>query len=180
MLGLTRPASTGPEQSCRQCGAQRPGSSVTFCRRCGIPYGSAPSTQAQLPSCPICYLTVDDAGLLASLSGSGRRLAIAEHVVEHERYPVGDDDWLETLRVGDRIRVGAGYAPFDLVRRYLVTGVMDGGRGRQYQHDAIVTAISQIARWGTGEIDVFADQDDWRAARQAVTQLMARYHRDRG
>jgi hypothetical protein len=180
MLGLTRPASAGPEQSCRQCGAQRPGPSVTFCRRCGIPYGSAPSAQAQLPSCPVCYVTVDDAGLLVSLTGSGRRLPIAEHVVEHDRYPVGDDDWLETIRVGDRIRVGAGYAPFDLVRRYLVTGAVDGGRGRQYQHDAIVTAISQIARWGTGEIDVFADQDDWRAARQAVTRLMERYHRDRG
>ena len=179
MLGLTRPASAGPEQSCRQCGAQRPGPSVTFCRRCGIPYGSAPSAQAQLPSCPVCYVTVDDAGLLASLTGSGRRLPIADHVAEHDRYPVGDDDWLETLRVGDRIRVGSGYAPFDLVRRYLVTGVVDGGRGRQYQHDAIVTAISQIARWGTGEIDVFADQDDWRAARLAVTRLMERYHRDR-
>src|SRR5450755_1345613 len=120
MLGLTRPAPATPEQSCRQCGAARPGPSVTFCRRCGIPYGSAPSAQAQLPSCPICYVTVDDAGLLASLAGSGRRVAIAEHVTEHERYPVGDDDWLESLRVGDRIKVGDGWAPFDLVRRYLV------------------------------------------------------------
>ena len=77
--------------------------------------------------------------------------------------------------MGDRIRVGDGWAPFDLVRRYLVTGVVDGGRGRQYQHDAIVMAISQVARWGTGEIDVFADQDDWRAARLAVTRLMERY-----
>lgn len=178
MLGLTRPASSGPEQSCRQCGAQRPGPSVTFCRRCGIPFGAAPSAEATLPSCPVCYETVDDAGLLASLTGSGRHVPIAEHVVEHERYPVGDDDWLETLRVGDRIRVGGGYAPFELVRRYLVTGIVDGGRGRQYQHDAIVTAISQIARWGTGEIDVLADQDDWRAARLEVTRLMERYHRD--
>jgi len=177
MLGLTRPASNATEQSCRQCGAVRPHPSVTFCRRCGITFGSAPSAEALLPSCPICYLTVDDAGLLASLAGTGRRLPIAEHVIEHERHPVGDDDWLETLRVGDRVRVGAGYAPFDLLRRYLVTGVVDGGRGRQYQHDAVVTAISQIARWGTGEIDVFADQDDWRAARLAVTRMMERYHR---
>jgi hypothetical protein len=179
MLGVTRPAAAPASQSCRQCGALRPSGSVTFCRRCGIPFGSAPSAQAQLPSCPVCYLTVDDDGLLASLAGSSRPLPIAEHLVEHERYPVGDDDWLETLRVGDRIRVGGGWAPFDLVRRYLVTGVVDGGRGRTFQHDAVVTAISQIARWGTGEIEVFADQDDWRTARLAVTRLMERYHRDR-
>ena len=180
MLGMTRPAAAPAGPSCLQCGALRPNPGVTFCRRCGIPYGSAPSAEAQLPSCPVCYVTVDDAGLIASPAGSGRRQAIAEHLVEHERYPVGDDDWLETLRVGDRIRIGQGWAPFDLVRRYLVTGIVDGGRGRQYQHDAIVTAISQVARWGTGEIDVFADQDDWRAARLAVTRMMERYHRDRG
>jgi hypothetical protein len=177
MLGLTRSAAARTIQSCRQCGAFQPSGSVTFCRRCGIPFGDAPSAEARLPSCPVCYLTVDDAGLLASLAGSPRRLPIADHLVEHERYPVGDDDWLETLRVGDRIRIGDGWAPFDLVRRYLVTGVVDGGRGRQFQHDTIVTAISQVARWGTGEIDVFADQDDWRAARLAVTRLMERYHR---
>ena len=179
MPGLTRSAVAPTRQSCRQCGALQPTGSVTFCRRCGIPYGSAPSAEARLPSCPICYRTVDDAGLLASLAGSPRRLAIADHIVEHERHPVGDDDWLETLRVGDRIRIGDGWAPFDLVRRYLVTGVVDGGRGRRFQHDAIVMAISQVARWGTGEIDVFADQDDWRAARLAVTRLMERYHRHR-
>jgi hypothetical protein len=179
VLGLTRRALTPTGQSCRQCGALQPNGSGTFCRRCGIPYGSAPSVEAQLPSCPICYVTVDDAGLLASLAGSPRRLPIAEHIVEHERYPVGDDEWLETLRVGDRIRVNDGWAPFDVVRRYLVTGIVDGGRGRQYQHDAIVTAMSQIARWGTGDIDVLADQDDWRTARQVVTRMMERYHRNR-
>lgn len=180
MLGLTRSAAVSTSQSCRQCGALQPNGSVSFCRRCGIAYGSAPSTEAQLPSCPICYVTVDDAGLLASLAGSSRRLPIADHLVEHERHPVGDDEWLETLRVGDRIRVGGGWAPFDLVRRYLVTGVVDGGRGRQVRHDAIVMAMSQVARWGTAEIDVFADQDDWRAARLAITRLMERYHRARG
>ncbi len=178
MLGLTRSASTG-SPSCRQCGAVQPAAAIGFCRRCGIPWDSAPSAQAELPCCPICYLTVDADGLLAALAGSHRRLPIADHILEHERYPVGDDDWLETLRVGDRIRVGQGWAPFALVRRYLVTGLLDGGRGRSFQHDAIVTAISQVARWGTGEIEVFADQDDWREARQAVTQLMERYHRQR-
>ncbi len=179
MLGLTRSAAAPTSQSCRQCGALQPNGAVTFCRRCGIPYGSAPSVEAHLPSCPICYVTVDDAGLLASLAGSSRRLPIADHLVEHERHPVGDDEWLDTLRVGDRIRVGDGWAPFDLVRRYLVTGLVDAGRGRRVQHDAIIMAMSQVARWGTGDIDVFADQDDWRAARLAVTRLMERYHSNR-
>jgi hypothetical protein len=179
MLGLTRSAAAPTSQSCRQCGALQPNGAVTFCRRCGIPYGSAPSVEAHLPSCPICYVTVDDAGLLASLAGSSRRLPIADHLVEHERHPVGDDEWLDTLRVGDRIRVGDGWAPFDLVRRYLVTGLVDAGRGRRLQHDAIIMAMSQVARWGTGDIDVFADQDDWRAARLAVTRLMERYHSNR-
>ncbi|MGH2512979.1 MAG: hypothetical protein ACRDGQ_09855 [Candidatus Limnocylindrales bacterium] len=127
----------------------------------------------------MCYRTVDDDGLLPSLGASARRLPIADHVVEHERYPVGDDDWLESLRVGDRIRVGEAWAPFDLVRRYLVTGVVDAGRGRKVLHDAVVTAMSQLARWGNAEADIFADQAEWRVARQAVTRLMERYHRDR-
>lgn len=179
MLGLIRTASAAAPQSCRQCGAARPNPSITFCRRCGIPYGSAPSAEARLPSCPVCYRTVDDDGLLPSLTGSGRRLPISDHLVEHDRHPVGDDDWLESLRVGDRIRIGDAWAPFDLVRRYLVTGLVDAGRGRKVLHDAVVTAISQLARWGNAEVDVFADQEEWRAARQAVTRLMERYHRDR-
>ncbi len=177
MLGLTRPAPGAPILSCRQCGAGQPNRSVAYCRRCGIPYGSAPSAEARLPSCPVCYRTADDDGLLPSPGGPARRLPIADHLVEHERYPVGDDEWLETLRVGDRIRVGDGWAPFELVRRYLVTGVIDAGRGRQFLHDAVVTAISQLARWGTAEVDILADQEDWRAARLAVTRLMERYHR---
>ena len=48
----------------------------------------------------------------------GRRLDVNAHVHEHDRYPVGDDAWLETLRSHDRIRIGRWYAPFDLVRRY--------------------------------------------------------------
>ena len=39
---------------------------------------------------------------------------------EHDRHPVGDDEWLETLREGDRLRWGRWSAPFDTVRRYLV------------------------------------------------------------
>jgi hypothetical protein len=99
-----------------------------------------------------------------------------DHVAEHERFPVGDDEWLESLRQGDRVRVGRWFAPFDAVRRYLVTGVVDGGRLRAERHDAVVTAMTQIARWGvSGEI--LGDQPEWREARAAVAALMERYHR---
>jgi len=64
----------------------------------------------------------------------------------------------------------------DLVRRYLVTGAIDGGRRRDYQHSAIVTAMSQLKRWGAGA-DLFGDQAEWKLARDAVTALMERYHR---
>ena len=47
--------------------------------------------------------------------------------IEHDRHPVGDDEWLETLREGDRLRWGRWTAPFDVVRRYLVTGQVDAG-----------------------------------------------------
>jgi hypothetical protein len=93
---------------------------------------------------------------------------------EHEQFPVGDDELLESLRQGDRIRIGRWEAPFDLVRRYLVTGALDGGRRRSYQHSAIVTAMAQIGRWGP-DAEVFGDQEEWREARRAVTELMDRY-----
>ena len=90
----------------------------------------------------------------------------------------GDDEYLESLREGDRIRIGRTYAPFDLVRRYLVTGAIDGGRNRQMVHNAIVTAMAQVGRWGTeGTVD--GDQPAWAEARLAVTDLMERYHRRR-
>jgi hypothetical protein len=183
MLGLTRstptPAVPTGASSCRQCGAVQTNPAVTFCRRCGIPFGAPPSAEARLPSCPVCYQTVDDQGLLPPFGGFGARQPISEHLADHDRFPVGDDEWLESLRVGDRIRVGDGWAPFDLVRRYLVTGLVDAGHGRQVLHDAVVTAMSQLARWGNAEVDAFGDQEEWRTARQAVTRLMERYHRDR-
>jgi hypothetical protein len=122
-------------------------------------------------------VTVPDDGLLPSLGGGGRRVAIAEHLVEHDRHPVGDDRWLESLRQGDRIRVGRWYAPFDVVRRYLVTGALDGGRRRSFQHDAIVTAMTQLARWGRTIDGIVGDQPEWREAREAVTVMLERYHR---
>ncbi len=120
---------------------------------------------------------MNDQGLLPSLAGTGRALPIADHVVEHDRYPVGDDDWLESLRMGDRIRVGRWEAPFDIVRRYLVTGVFDAGRRRAIQHDAVVTAMSQLTRWGAGASALVGDQADWREAREAISALMERFHR---
>ena len=53
---------------------------------------------------------------------------------------------------------------------------MDGGRRRAAQHNAIVMAMAQIARWGT-DATVLGDQADWRDARDAVSRLMERYAR---
>jgi len=163
---------------CLQCGTTSTVVGARVCRRCGLRFGDTPRMDATLPSCPVCYATVDDDGRLASLARDGRRLDLVRHIEEHESYPVGDDDWLETLRVGDRIAVGRWTAPFDVVRRYLVTGVVDAGRGRSMQHNALVTAMTQIQRWGR-EPAVFGDQPEWREARAAVAKVMERYHRIR-
>jgi hypothetical protein len=172
MLRLGAPSLT---PACLQCGTEaRPGS--TFCRRCGLPVGTAPPEHADLPSCPVCYREAQPDGRLPSPERPGLRLSMPDHVAEHERRPVGDDELLESLRVGDRIRVGRWLAPYDVVRRYLVTGALDGGRRRRLEHDAIVTAMTQIARWGV-DAELFGDQPEWQAARAAVAELMERYHR---
>jgi hypothetical protein len=168
------PTATGAV--CLQCGTIAASFDVTFCRRCGLPIGAAPRADAALPSCPICYQTTGDDGRLASFYPLHGRVDLVVHMAEHDQFPVGDDDYLESLRVGDHIRIGRWQAPFDLVRRYLVTGMIDGGRRRSYQHSAIVTAMSQIKRWGVAA-DIFGDMPEWRDARDAVGQLMERYHR---
>lgn len=171
-------AQPGPSDSmlvCLQCGMVA-GDQVSFCRRCGLPIGAEPRADAALPTCPICYVTVDDDGRIGSLRAPGRRVDLVAHMSEHDDYPVGDDDYLESLRSGDLLRIDRWQAPFDLVRRYLVTGAIDGGWKRSYQHSAVVTAMSQIKRWGP-DAEVFGDQEEWRAARAAVTQLLERYHR---
>jgi hypothetical protein len=148
----------------------------TFCRRCGLPFGAAPRADATLPTCPTCYRTVGDDGLLPSNRPQAGRVSLVAHMDEHGQFPVGDDDLLESMRHGDRIRIGRWEAPFDLVRRYLVTGALDGGRRRSFQHSAIVTAMAQLGRWGA-EADILGDQDEWREARRAVSELMDRYQR---
>lgn len=150
----------------------------TFCRRCGLPYGTPPRADVELPSCPICYVTVDDDGRLPSLGNYGLRVDLVRHQAEHDRHPVGDDDWLESLREGDRIRIDRWSAPFETVRRYLVTGQVEAGRNRALAHDAIVTAMTQIRRWGR-DGEIFGDLPDWKAARAAVVELMERYARPR-
>jgi len=173
--GGSRPATT--RQTCLQCGVMALDAATTFCRRCGLAYGAPPRASAELPTCPVCYLAVDDDGRIAARSGRGR-LDLSSHIDEHRQFPVGDDDYLDTLRVGDRIRIGPFLATFDLVRRYLVTGSLDGGRRRAATHDAIIIAMGQVARWGSNA-QVFGDQPEWQAARDAVTQLMERYSRVR-
>jgi hypothetical protein len=71
------------------------------------------------------------------------------HAYDHEQRPVGDDEWLETLRDGDDIVIDRWRAPFDLTRRYLVTGQWDGGRDRQYAHNAVVLAMADASAGGT-------------------------------
>jgi hypothetical protein len=161
---------------CLQCGAVPSRPDAQMCRRCGIRFGEAPPEFARLATCPVCYRDTDTDGRLASQAQPGRRIDINAHVDEHDRFPVGDDAWLETLRNADRIRIGRWSAPFDLVRRYLVTGVVDAGRNRLAQHNAIVTAMTQVQRWGR-DPDIFGDQEEWRLGRDAVAELMDRYHR---
>jgi hypothetical protein len=160
---------------CLQCGSAASRTGAQICRRCGLRFGDAPPSFARLASCPVCYRTTDDDGRLPSLAQHGRRVDINAHIDEHERFPVGDDAWLESLRDKDRIRVGRWTAPFDLVRRYLVTGAVDAGRNRLAQHNAIVMAMTQIQRWGR-DPHILGDQAEWAAARDAVAHLMDRYH----
>ena len=98
--GATRPP-TG--SACLQCGTPAPSSAITFCRRCGLPYGAPPRLEAELPSCPVCYAVVGDDGRLPSFRAARGRIDLVEHISEHESHPVGDDEYLETLRRGDRI-----------------------------------------------------------------------------
>lgn len=167
-----------PTATCLQCGTVATRAAARMCRRCGLPIGSPPAAHARLAECPVCYRETDADGHLPSMANPGRRVDINAHVHEHDRFPVGDDAWLETLRSHDRIRIGRWQAPYDLVRRYLVTGVVDAGRNRLALHNAIVTAMTQVQRWGPGA-HVMGDQEEWRAAREAVEGLMERYHRRR-
>ena len=160
--------------ACLQCGTPAARADATFCRRCGLSYGAPPSALVELPSCPICYMTVEDDGRLASLDHPGLRVDLVRHQAEHDRHPVGDDDWLESLREGDKLRVDRWSAPFDVVRRYLVTGQVEAGRKRQLAHDALVTAMTQLRRFGA-EASILGDQPEWAAARTAVSQLLERY-----
>ena len=163
---------------CLQCGTTANGTGAKVCRRCGLRFGAEPPMTAKLPTCPICYVTTDDDGRLLSLRGDGRRLDLLAHMEEHDRFPVGDDEWLETLREGDKLRWGTWSAPYETVRRYLVTGQLDAGRNRQLAHDLIVTAMTQLRRWGADGV-ILGDQPEWQAARTAVTELMERYAQGR-
>ncbi len=163
---------------CLQCGTPSDQGRGTFCRRCGLPYGQPPRTTAELPMCPICYQTVEDDGHLMSLDRPSLRVDLVRHQAEHERHPVGDDDWLESLRQGDRIVIGRWTAPFETVRRYLVTGQVDAGRNRVLAHDTIVMAMTQIRRWGP-DGQILGDMPEWEAARAAIVAMMERYGRGR-
>ena len=78
----------------------------------------------------------------------------------------------------DRAHLGhaMSYIIFDVVRRYLVTGAVEAGRRRTFEHNAIVTAMTQLRKWGR-EASILGDQPEWQASREAVAVLMDRYHR---
>ena len=161
---------------CLRCGVPASSPHARVCRRCGLPLGAPPGPGDPLPTCPVCYRQADPDGRFPSLLQAGRRLDLIAHQEEHERVPVGDDEYLESLRRGDRIRIGRWEAPFDLVRRYLVTGIVDGSRQRVALHNTIVLAMIQLARWGSGTPPE-ADHPEWEEARAALMELMERYHR---
>lgn len=138
----------GTVRSCHRCGY----SAVTagsYCRRCGLPYGAAPAVVADdgPAECPVCYTRADRGGLYPAPGGG--RTTYERHARDHELRPVGDDDWLETLRDGDEIVIERWRAPFALTRRYLVTGQWDAGRARVYVHNAVIIAMVGASRGGT-------------------------------
>ena len=57
-----------------------------------------------------------------------------------------------------------------------MTGNVEAGRRRTFEHNALVTAMTQLKRWGP-ETAILGDQPEWQASRAAVTDLMERYHR---
>ena len=59
------------ELVCLQCGAVASRVGAVVCRRCGIPFGEAPSEFGRLASCPVCYRTTDDDGRIPSLANAG-------------------------------------------------------------------------------------------------------------
>jgi len=142
---------TGPTaRVCQRCGFASAGP-ASFCRRCGLPFGAAPvAVEGDLPpECPVCYATVGRDGMFPD--GRGGRATYERHAYGHEQRPVGDDGYLETLRTGGEVAIGRWRAPFDLTRRYMVTGRWDGGRGREYAHNAVVVAMVSASRAASGE-----------------------------
>ncbi len=177
---------TSSPQPCQRCG-YRPPAPARVCRRCGLPYGAPPpevDDDGEFIECPICYVVSDRHGLFEPYEFAGSRQTYERHVLGHELHPVGDDDFLESLREGDEIRIGSWRAPFDLTRRYLVTGQFDGGRQRQYQHNALVLAMASLARSEERPeppkrsfLSRFTrgDQEAVASARRAVAEVMERY-----
>jgi hypothetical protein len=165
------------DRVCLRCGFASSGS-APFCRRCGLPFGVAPVVaEGDWPAeCPVCYAAIDRHDLFPD--GRGGRTTYERHAYDHELRPVGDDAWLETLRDGDEIQIGAWRAPYDLTRRYLVTGQWEGGRAREYAHNAVVLAMVGASRAAAAEAagsTTAPPSGDLAAARRAVDDLRERY-----
>jgi hypothetical protein len=178
---------------CQRCGTQAKAIGTSFCRRCGLPYNVPPveiDEDLGLAECPICYDRADRNGTFRGAMG---RTTYEQHAFAHDAKPVGDDDYLESLREGDQIRIGRWTAPFDIVRRYLVTGAWEAGRNRAYAHNAVVMAMVGMARnpaaFGPEPVvaprkrflrkplDALPNPDAVMEARRQVADLMERYKR---
>ena len=111
-------------------------------------YGDAPRDDAELPTCPICYRTVDDDGRPGSLELPGLRVDLrrtwSSTIVTRSATTSGSKPFVRAISSAG----AAGPPPIDTVRRYLVTGQLEAGRNRQLAHDLIVTAMTQLRRWG--------------------------------
>lgn len=159
---------------CLQCGIPARASGGSFCRRCGLVYGERPRAYME-PTCPVCYQLAGSDGRFEALGTGHERVDLVGHMEEHDRHPVGDDEYLESLRQGDDVCIGRWRAPYDLVRRYLVLGVLEAGRGRRALHNALLTAMGQLARWDA-QTTIVGDQPAWAEARAALAEVMERYH----
>ena len=139
------------ETACLQCGTPPHNGRGTFCRRCGLPYGEPPRADAELPSCPICYPPSTDDGRLPSLDHPGLRVDLVRHQAEHDRHPVGDDEWLEIAARGrpdpDRALDGAVRDRPPLSRHGPDRGGPQPGPGPRRDRDRDDPAPTLGSRW---------------------------------
>ena len=96
--GSSRCRPRPPYSSACSAGAVQSRAGAQMCRRCGVRLEMRRRPSRSSPACPVCYRDADADGRLPSAARPGFRLDINSHIDEHDRFPVGTDAWLETLR----------------------------------------------------------------------------------